>query len=840
MEFHDGSDDSEHGGGLPLLNTLHSVEKEKPIDDSDESHIFNVHLIRHAESRKSFGLANALAMGVQDVLPILFEHGDDGSQEKAFLWRNTETTFCILGGNYMVDPLTPPFKRRQLIELWGKRYSVPTEIASIAVPSIDELKAMRKKEHRIKPPTCIYDLHCDLCSFCVDCVDPTDPTTKVVRPMVFHLPARTKSKEDLAKQKKGRSIASLSIEDLLKSSQYFDTMSVRSISNSLAHTVFCKMNRPRHVAHVPMLELADSSVTRRIAAVRSGDEVTFRPLLPPSHEFENRYSCIGYHAKHYAALELIVNEKTVVVYEGLSAESSFKDLSTYLLYKYSIVDVDIDVIKLSVIIVLCRAHVVRAAEKKAKQIDNAGPVMNVIIEALQKITYIPHLSMAIANLSVLIAILETEEVLLDVNDESQKGKPKKEGANGERAIRKNIGIKLKQFIQKKAMELTTPVSEATACDEAQDNRKFTQIHEDVVKAAKNSLVANLFVAWRDLDRSESKSNSKSKPKSKPKSKSTSKSKSKSSNEGEAGDECEDDDDDVADADADGSPHFISCYCVIGYQDNADGSGDIDDKGKMYSYSHKQEKTASIPCKLSGEKGGKTLVKNPVFNKKAAEYLRWWMMRIAYVCPGLLAIHKRLTNTTVKGNNQLSESIMKAIKIESNVRLHSSGIGEYILYANREMDADVIKAVQQISQLPSRTRKRNQLRASRSSKLAAVIEEIDEEEESKWNRTPGQEFESNKLRQELKSLEEKEGRVQGSEIYESISDWISKEKGLVRHELTSRGELMSISTFLKWYLREGMLGKKKKWKENLEGYIDKGPTEPMTKKAKKSPVKAGGR
>ena len=103
------------------------------------------------------------------------------------------------------------------------------------------------------------------------------------------------------------------------------------------------MHRPRYVAHIPMLELVDSSVTRRIAAVRSGDEVTFRPLLPPSHEFENRYSCIGYHAKHYAALELIVNEKTVVVYEGLSAESSFKDLSTYLLYKYSIVDANIDV-----------------------------------------------------------------------------------------------------------------------------------------------------------------------------------------------------------------------------------------------------------------------------------------------------------------------------------------------------------------------------------------------------------------------------------------------------------------------------------------------------------------
>ena len=550
------------------------------------------------------------------------------------------------------------------------------------------------------------------------------------------------------------------------------------------------------------------------------------------------YSChsktLSWHEFHNISLRIQLNFDDLEV-RRFAREISSQD------YKNELALVDAQItLKLSVIIVLCRAHVVRAAEKKAKQIDNAGPVMNVIIEALQKITYIPHLSMAIANLSVLIALLETEEVLLDVNDESKKGKPKKEGANGERAIRKNIGIKLKQFIQKKAMELTTPVSEATAYDEAQDNRKFTQIHEDVVKAAKNSLVANLFVAWRDLDRSESKSNSKSKPKSKPKSKSTSKSKSKSSNEGVAGDECEDDDDDVADADADGSPHFISCYCVIGYQDRADGSGDIDDKGKMYSYSHKQEKTASIPCKLSGEKGGKTLVKNPVFNKKAAEYLRWWMMRIAYVCPGLLAIHKRLTNTTVKGNNQLSESIMKAIKIESNVRLHSSGIGEYILYANREMDADVIKAVQQISQLPSRTRKRNQLRASRSSKLAAVIEEIDEEEESKWNRTPGQEFESNKLRQELKSLEEKEGRVQGSEIYESISDWISKEKGLVRHELTSRGELMSISTFLKWYLREGMLGKKKKWKENLEGYIDKGPTEPMTKKAKKSPVKAGGR
>ena len=224
MELDDDSDDYEHGGGLPLLNTLHSIEKEKPIDDSDESHIFNVHLTRYAEPRKFLGLANALAMGIQDVLPILFEYDDDGCQEKAFLWRNTETTFCMLGGNYMVDPLTPPFNRRHLIELWGKRYSVPTEIASFAVPSIDELKCMRKKDHRIKPPTCIYDLHCDLCSFCVDCPTDSTTTTKVVRPMVFHLPARTKSKEDLAKQKKGRTIASLSIHDLLMSSQYFDTM----------------------------------------------------------------------------------------------------------------------------------------------------------------------------------------------------------------------------------------------------------------------------------------------------------------------------------------------------------------------------------------------------------------------------------------------------------------------------------------------------------------------------------------------------------------------------------------------------------------------------------------
>jgi len=117
MELHDDSDD-EHGGGLPLLHLLHRVEKEKPIDDSDQSHIFNVHLTRYAEPGKSLGLANALAMGVQDVLPILFEYDDDGCQERAFLWRNTETTFCILGGDYMVDPLTPSFKRRKLIELF--------------------------------------------------------------------------------------------------------------------------------------------------------------------------------------------------------------------------------------------------------------------------------------------------------------------------------------------------------------------------------------------------------------------------------------------------------------------------------------------------------------------------------------------------------------------------------------------------------------------------------------------------------------------------------------------------------------------------------------------------
>ena len=135
--------------------------------------------------------------------------------------------------------------------------------------------------------------------------------------------------------------------------------------------------------------------------------------------------------------------------------------------------------------------------------------------------------------------------------------------------------------------------------------------------------------------------------------------------------------------------------------------------------------------------------------------------------GLLAIHKRLTNTTVKGNNQLAESIMKAIKIESNILLHAAGIAEYFLHVDREMDADVIKAVQQTTQLPARTRKRDRIRASRSKALANVIEEIDEEEESNWSRTPGLEYESNRLRQELKNLEEAEGRVVCSQTYKSI-------------------------------------------------------------------------
>ena len=202
--------------------------------------------------------------------------------------------------------------------------------------------------------------------------------------------------------------------------------------------------------------------------------------------------------------------------------------------------------------------------------------------------------------------------------------------------------------------------------------------------------------------------------------------------------------------------------------------------------------------------------------------------------GLLAIHKRLTNTTVKGNNQLAESIMKAIKIESNILLHAAGIAEYFLHVDREMDADVIKAVQQTTQLPARTRKRDRIRASRSKALANVIEEIDEEEESNWSRTPGLEYESNRLRQELKNLEEAEGRVVCSQIYKSIKSWICSEKSLSHLELGN--EFMSASYFNRWYSHDQTLGKNKKWKENLQGYIEKGLTEPMTKVARKSPIK----
>lgn len=301
MELDCAGEDS--GSGLALLPLKNELDRSDPLE-ACHSRIFDVHVSKLANAGKTLGLANALAMGVQDIMPILFRYSDDDFKEPSFLWRDTESTFRILDGDYAVERATPPFNRRQLINLWNDRYSAPDEIASSVVPPIHDLKAMRKKDYRLRPTTYIYDLHCDSCAFrfcmCpsgsdVDSNGSIDPNTKVL-PMIFHLPGRMKCKEDIQKQKKGKTISSLSVEDLLCRSQYFDSMALCSISNSLAHVYFCMMKRPRYVCHLPMMEIGDDECIRSlITEVRSGRRDTYRPFDSLPDDFENRYSYVGYH-----------------------------------------------------------------------------------------------------------------------------------------------------------------------------------------------------------------------------------------------------------------------------------------------------------------------------------------------------------------------------------------------------------------------------------------------------------------------------------------------------------------------------------------------------------------
>ena len=90
----------ESGSGLALLPIKNDLDRSDPLE-ARNSRIFDVHVSRFANVGKELGLANALAMGVQDIMPILFRYSDD-FEEPAFIWRDTESTFRIVDGDYAV------------------------------------------------------------------------------------------------------------------------------------------------------------------------------------------------------------------------------------------------------------------------------------------------------------------------------------------------------------------------------------------------------------------------------------------------------------------------------------------------------------------------------------------------------------------------------------------------------------------------------------------------------------------------------------------------------------------------------------------------------------------
>ena len=61
------------GSGLALLPIKNDLDHSDPLE-ARNSRIFDVHVSRFADVGKELGLANALAMGVQDTMPILFRY----------------------------------------------------------------------------------------------------------------------------------------------------------------------------------------------------------------------------------------------------------------------------------------------------------------------------------------------------------------------------------------------------------------------------------------------------------------------------------------------------------------------------------------------------------------------------------------------------------------------------------------------------------------------------------------------------------------------------------------------------------------------------------------------
>ena len=93
-----------------------------------------------------------------------------------------------------------------------------------------------------------------------------------------------------------------------------------------------------------------------------------------------------------------------------------------------------------------------------------------------------------------------------------------------------------------------------------------------------------------------------------------------------------------------------------------------------------------------------------------------------------------------------------------------------------------------------------------------------------------------MRSSLVALEEKDGFVVATKIYERLCLWLQEVKKKSREDLKEDQEIMSYGTFAAWLCRNGKLGKSRKWRDNISAYIEKGCTEPMGKRSKASPYK----
>eukprot|EP00563_Minutocellus_polymorphus_P001891 CAMPEP_0181033602 /NCGR_PEP_ID=MMETSP1070-20121207/7340_1 /TAXON_ID=265543 /ORGANISM="Minutocellus polymorphus, Strain NH13" /LENGTH=517 /DNA_ID=CAMNT_0023111031 /DNA_START=239 /DNA_END=1789 /DNA_ORIENTATION=+ len=270
------------------------------------------------------------------------------------------------------------------------------------------------------------------------------------------------------------------------------------------------------------------------------------------------------------------------------------------------------------------------------------------------------------------------------------------------------------------------------------------------------------------------------------------------------------------------PHRVALYAIIGYSEQPDKA--LDTSGTAYKYSHRKNKPAVVGTTLP--KSGKATIPNPIYSPEGAKYLQFWARHVAFVSSGLLAMHRKVTGCDVHGNNQLSEAAMKAAKMEDDVDRHLDGIAEYADYWNAESHASTVYAANQIGEMPARIARRDRISAARS-RIEELTEE-GEEEESMWSRDGTMEREGRRLRVQLKALEEKDGVVVASEVYKKLCQWLVKAKGKSIDEIKDDKEIMSSGTFTAWFNRGQKLGKSRKWRENLSGYIEKGCTEPVGK------------